>query len=127
MKASINPAWLVSLMCRWSARLLSVETGSLGYPKKACGFNEKTTGGYNHTTPHDFSFEDYAALEKALAALREQHEGQFVTMMMYYKPWCVAAMRADGWSFGDSTYFKRLHAAHSFVATQLDDMRLKVE
>lgn len=123
-KAAINPPWLVSLMCRWSARQLTVQSGALGYPKKAPGFTEKTTGGYNHTTPHDFSTEDYTQLDAALGSLQDAHKGQFVTMMMYYKPWCVQAMIDDGWPFGNSTYFKRLHAGHAYVASLMDAQRI---
>jgi hypothetical protein len=59
--------------------------------------------------------------------LQEKHQGQFVAMMMYYKPWVTQAMRDDGWPFNDSTYYKRLHAAHSFVSGSMDDMKQKVE
>ena len=119
-KAAINPPWLVSLMCRWSARQLTVQSGALGYPKKSAGFSEKITGGYDHSTPHDFSTEDYTALESALRSLQDAHKEQFTTMMMYYKPWVVTAMIGEGWPFGNSTYFKRLHAGHAYVAAMMD-------
>lgn len=127
MKPTFNPAWLVSLMCRWSIKQLRVESGALGYPQKACGFSEKTTGGYSHSDPTGYSAEDFQALNVALDALRIQHESQFATMMMYYKPWIVESMTANGWAFNNSTYYKRLHAAHDFVARLMDDMRVKVE
>lgn len=127
MKPTFNPAWLVSLMARWSIKQLRVESGALGYPQKACGFSEKTTGGYSHSDPVSFNADDFADLEIALDALRLKHESQCVALLMYYKPWCVAAMTAEGWPFNNSTYYKRLHAAHDFVATAMDDMRPKVE
>lgn len=114
-------------MCRWSMRQLAGESGSLGYPKKACGFSEKTTGGYNHSAPTAFSVEDFRDLEIALAKLQEVHNGQFMAAMMYYKPWITQSMVLDGWPFNNSTYYKRLHAAHSYLSTELDHMKAKVE
>jgi len=127
MKPQINPAWLVSLMCRWVARQLASGAGALGYPKKACGFSEKTTGGYNHSNPVAFTAEDFSDLERALDQLSKTRPEQFRTMMIYYRPWKVAEARADGFPFGNSTYYKRLHAAHDFVATTMDASRRKVE
>lgn len=127
MKAQINPGWLVSLMCRWVIRRQREAAGALGYPKKAIGFSEKTTGGYSHSTPCAFTIDDFADLEVALEELKASNQDQFVTMMMYYKPWTVDEARACGMAFGNSTYYKRLHAAHSFVATKLDDKRQSVE
>jgi hypothetical protein len=123
MRAQIEPGWLVSLMCRWSARQIAGETGALGYPKKACGFSEKTTGGYSHTNPTSFSVDDFTDLNSALTALKTVHEAQFITMMMYYKPWAAKALQSEGWAFGNSTYFKRLHAGHEFVAKKMDAMK----
>lgn len=127
MKPTFNPGWLVSLMCRWSIRQLAGETGSLGYPKKACGFSEKTTGGYNHTEPMGFSIEDFKGLDAALNELRDTHQAQHIAMMMYYKPWVVVAMQLDGWPFGNSTYYKRLHSAHDFVAIKMRKVVDKAE
>lgn len=120
MKAQINPAWLVSLMCQWVKKGLATESKALGYPKKACGFSEKTTGGYNHSDPTAFSARDFSELEAAIARLYEDHKLQCIAFLMYYKPWTVAAMVAEGHDFNNSTYYKRLHAAHAKVAEYMD-------
>lgn len=122
MKAQMEPGWLVSLMVRWSKRSLAVETGALGYPGKAAGFSEKTTGGWNHSVPCDFCANDFADLEVCLSELRSHHEGQYVSIMMHYKPWTVRALEEAGYPFGNSTYYKRLHAAHSWMAGRMDQM-----
>lgn len=122
MKAQINPAWLVSLMCQWVNRTMAGEANALGFPKKACGFSEKTTGGYNHTDPTSFGVQDYSDLEKALAELRETAQEQYLTMMMYYRPWVVPSMVQEGFDFNNSTYYKRLHAAHKKVADCMDKL-----
>lgn len=123
MKAQINPAWLVSLMCRWVARRQREASGALGYRTKAVGFSEKTTGGYSHSTPCAFTIDDFAHLEAALATLQNQSQEQYITLMMYYKPWTVQAATAEGFAFGNSTYYKRLHAAHAWVSMHMDSMR----
>jgi hypothetical protein len=70
-----------------------------------------------------FCVEDFRALDEALNALSIQSEAQFITMMMYYKPWIIEAKRAEGWAFGNSTYYQRLHAAHAYVASNLYDIK----
>ncbi len=116
VKPQINPAWLVSLMCQWVLRTTAGEAKALGYPKKACGFSEKTTGGYNHSDPTAFGVVDYTDLELSLEQLKADHPMQYLTMMMYYKPWTVRAMVEEGFAFNNSTYYKRLHAGHQKVA-----------
>lgn len=113
-RAQINPGWLVALMTRWASR-----RPAIGYPTKSTGFSERTSGGYDHSTPMDFCADDYTDLEAALNVLREIKPEQFAAMMMYYKPWVIKSLQAEGHAFGNSTYYQRLHAAHSFVATKL--------
>ena len=125
MKQQINPAWLVSLMVRWARRSLKSESGALGFPTKSPGFSEKTTGGYSHSNPVAFAAEDFKDLDQALKTLSVVNPAQFITMMMYYKPWIVEAKRTEGWAFGNSTYFKRLRDGHNFVARLMDDMKTK--
>ncbi len=122
MKPQINPAWLVSLMCQWVLRATSLENNALGFPKKACGFSEKTTGGYNHSNPIGFGVRDFKQLEAALKELQDSNQEQYLTMMMYYKPWIIRAMVDNGMAFNNSTYFKRLHAAHKKVADSMDKL-----
>jgi hypothetical protein len=127
MKPQLNPGWLVSLLNRWAIRSLSLERVAIGYPTKACGFSERTTGGYNHSNPVAFSAEDFRDLDTALEQLKLSHKEQFMATMMFYKPWVVESARHENWPFKNSTYYKRLHAAHSFLATQLDLMKNRVD
>jgi hypothetical protein len=120
MKTTLNPGWLVSLMCQWARRELAMQDRSLGYPRKAAGFSEKTTGGYNHSDPVAFQARDFTDLERALELLREEHPEQMAAMVMYYKPWAIRALREEGWPFGNSTYYDRLHRAHAWVAMRMD-------
>ena len=125
MKAQLNPGWLVSLMCRWSMRQLKGESGSLGYPTKAPGFSEKTTGGYSHNMPCAFRPEDFTDLEKALSDLKQESMVKYISMMMHYKPWVLLAANAEGYPYGNSTYYQRLHSAHAIVSAKMDCMKQK--
>lgn len=101
------------------------ESKALGYPKKACGFSEKTTGGYNHSDPTSFGVQDFSDLELALVRLKNEHFAQYIAMAQYYKPWIVKAMIKEGWPFNNSTYYKRLHSAHGNVASYMDESKAK--
>lgn len=107
-------------MTRWAIRQLRGESSALGYPAKAAGFSEKTTGGYNHSNPTAFGIEDFRDLDEALQLLCNERKWQFAAMMMYYKPWIVVEMKAEGYPFGNSTYYQRLHSAHDYVAGIMD-------
>ena len=107
-------------MTRWALRQIKSETGSLGFPIKACGFSERTSGGYNHSNPTAFGVEDFRDLEAVLDVLAHERQWQYITMMMYYKPWTIKQAVEAGFPFGNSTYYKRLHSAHEWVARELD-------
>lgn len=115
-RADIQPLWLVKMMEAWARKEIASTLGVLGYPKKAIGFSEKTTGGYNHTDPFAYTFQDFRSLDTALEHCRLNELALWATMMMYYKPWVTQAFRDEGYSFADSTYYKRLHRAHRYVA-----------
>ena len=123
MKPSFQPGWLVGLMSQWALRELAVQDRTLGYPRKACGFSEKTTGGYNHSDPTAFQARDFTDLERALGQLRDAHPAQMAAMMMYYKAWTVRALIEEGWPFGNSTYYDRLHRAHAWVSAVMNEMK----
>lgn len=127
-KADIQPRWLVSLMCQWALRERAVQDGGLGYPKKVA-FLLIPSGTDTHTDPTGQSAQDFADLDAALEACRADRLELWVTMMMYYKPWAVASLVAEGYPFGNSTYFKRLHIAHAWVSDNIckkDEKRLAV-
>jgi hypothetical protein len=119
--ADIEPRWLVSLMCVWAVHERASDNRHSGYPNKVAWLS--IPGGNTSPDPTAFCAQDFTELETALEALRESHLGQFVAMMMYYKPWGIQACVAEGWPFGCSTYYARLHAAHGKVAASIDRLR----
>lgn len=119
-QADIEPRWLVSLMCQWVRRQNALEGGALGYPSKAA-FLTIGAASNARTDPTEFSARDLTELEAALKDLLAVEPSQWAAMMMYYRPWAVPALRAEGWPFGNSTYFYRLHAAHKRVSVYILD------
>lgn len=117
-KADIQPRWLVSLMCQWARRELASQDGGLGYPKKAA-FLLIHANTPTKVDPTGESAQDFRELDAALDAIRADRLELWVTLMMYYKPWAVAGLAAEGYPFGNSTYFKRLHLAHAFVCRDI--------
>jgi hypothetical protein len=121
--ADIEPRWLVSLMCVWAVHERASDNRHLGYPSQAA-FLTIGRATSAHADPTGFCAQDFAELE-ALDDLKDAHLGQYMAMMMYYKPWGVQACVAEGWPFGDSTYYARLHAAHRRVSMFVDALRQK--
>lgn len=119
--ADIEPRWLVSLMCVWAIHARAADNHHLGYPNKVAWLS--IPGGGSSPDPTGFCAQDFTELEAALDDLKGAHLGQFMAMMMYYKPWGVKACIAEGWPFGDSTYYKRLHAAHAKVSQCINAIR----
>ena len=117
-KADFQPRWLVSLMCQWSRRELSCQDGGIGYPKKAAFLLVHSSNPVS-TDPTGESAKDFRELDAALEDCRHKRIELWVTLMMYYKPWAIAALQAEGYPFGNSTYFKRLHLAHKYVSEHI--------
>lgn len=121
-QAGIEPRWLVSLMCVWALHERSSDNRHLGYPSQAAFLTiGRATAAY--ADPTGYCAQDFTELEAALEALKDEHLGQYMAMMMYYKPWGVEACVAHGWPFGSSVYYQRLHAAHTKVARTIDSVR----
>lgn len=125
MKAEIKPRWLVSLMCQWARKELSAQDGGIGYPKKAA-FLLIHSSTPAKVDPTGESAKDFSDLDEALEACRAERIELWVTMMMYYKPWAVLALQQEGYPFGNSTYFQRLHIAHKWIAENITEKDLKV-
>lgn len=117
-KPDYQPRWLVSLMCQWAVRQRALEDGGLGYPKKAA-FLLIPSGTDVHTDPTGQSAQDFADLDAALDTCRADRMELWAAMVMYYKPWSVPTFVAEGYPFGNSTYFNRLHIAHRWIGAQI--------
>jgi len=123
-QADFQPRWLVSLMCQWARRVANEENGGVGYPRQAA-FLTIGRARVARTDPTEFCARDYRELEAALRDCWTHETKQWAALMMYYKPWCVASFRAEGYPFGTTTYYDRLHAAHKRIAGFLDNLQAR--
>lgn len=121
--ADYQPRWLVSLMCQWARRELAGQDGGLGYPKKAA-FLLIHSNTPAKVDPTGESAQDFRELDEALELCRLNHLPLWAALMMYYKPWSIAGLRAEGFPFApNQIYFTNLHKAHSCLETMLLNMR----
>ena len=118
MKSDIQPRWLVSLLCQWARKELAAQDGGTGYPKKSAFLLIHVSNSIR-TDPTGESAQDFRDLEDALEDVRKKRIELWVTLMMYYKPWSVLSLQAEGYPWGNSTYFKRLHLAHEYVSSHI--------
>ena len=117
-KPDYQPRWLVSLMCQWARRELSAQDGGLGYPKKAAFLLIHASKSAT-SDPTGECARDFRELDSALTDCRKNRMELWSSLMMYYKPWSIEAFRAEGYPFGNSTYFARLHLAHAYVSNTI--------
>ena len=122
--AEIEPRWLVSLMCQWVRRQNALEDGALGYPAKS-SFLTIGVQRSDRIDPTEFCARDFDELEAALRELLNTKPDQWAAMMMYYRPWSINALKGEGWPFGNSTYYQRLHSGHKRISTMLVENKLK--
>ncbi len=118
-QADIEPRWLVSLMCQWARRQTDLSDGALGFPSKS-SFLTIGAASSVRTDPTEFSARDFTDLEAALKDCLDEAPGLWAAMMMYYRPWTVKALQGEGWPFGNSTYYARLHLGHRRVSLHID-------
>ena len=117
----LKPAWLVDLMCRWARVSRAQDNRHIGYPTQVAWL--AIGGSSGAKDPVIASASVFTELEDALTELRETAVGQYVAMAMHYKPWGIEACIAQGWPFGGSTYYWRLHKGHENVAATIKRLR----
>ncbi len=125
MKADIQPRWLVSLMCQWARRQLAAQDGGLGYPKKSA-FLLIHSSTPARVDPTGECAQDFRDLDAALKECSVKRPELLAAIAMYYKPWGIAALQAEGWPFGNSTYFSRLHIAHKWISEFMAERQEKM-
>lgn len=119
-KFDIQPRWLVSLLSQWARRESAREGGGVGYPSKAA-FLIIHSGTSARTDPTEYSARDFDELEAAVEELRITETSLWAAVMMYYKPWCIQAFKAEGWPFAPNrVYFDNLLRAHTWIASTIE-------
>ena len=122
-KAEIEPRWLVSLLCNWARHELAYQEKSLGFASGSSWMRGLKSSPASSIDPTGYAARDYRHLDLALEELRATEINLWASVMMYYKPWVVLAFRAVGYPFANSTYYDRLHRAHSLIALHMNSYR----
>jgi hypothetical protein len=122
-RAEIEPRWLVGLMNQWALHDLRSQTGGLGYASGSSWMRGLKSSPASSVDPTGFSARDFRDLDAVLDDLRETGTNLWASLMMFYRPWSVQAFRNEGYPWQTSTYYDRLHRAHSEVAIALNAMK----
>lgn len=120
-RAEIQPGWLVGLMSQWAKR--QVPGHQLGYNSGSKWMMGLKASPASSIDPTGFAARDFSDLEAVLESLMQDGLNLWGALMMYYKPWVVPAFQEQGFPFANSTYYDRLHRAHTEVAASLNAMR----
>jgi hypothetical protein len=122
-RADIEPRWLVSLLNQWAIHDLRTETGGLGYASGSSWMRGLKSSPASAIDPTGFAARDFRDVEAAMDDLRATGINLWAALMMYYKPWVVHAFRDEGYPFNNSTYYDRLHRAHTEIANAMERAR----
>jgi hypothetical protein len=122
-RIQIEPGWLVSLLNQWALHDLRSQTGGLGYASGSSWMRGLKSSPASSIDPTGYAARDFRDVEAAMEDLRTNGINLWAALMMYYRPWCVAAFKAEGYPFQTSTYYERLHRAHSMIASFLNELR----
>lgn len=126
-RAEIQPAWLVSLLNQWAIHDLRSQTGGLGYASGSSWMRGLKSSPSSSIDPTGFSARDFRDIETVMEELLVTDISLWAALMMYYRPWAVDAFRHEGYPFGNSTYYDRLHRGHTEAALAMGVLRAKRE
>jgi hypothetical protein len=124
-RAQFQPAWLVSLLNQWAIYDLRSQTGGLGYASGSSWMRGLKSSPASSIDPTGYAARDFRDVEAAMDDLRVNGVNLWAALMMYYRPWCVAAFQAEGYPFQSSTYYDRLHRGHSEVSVFMGAIKAK--
>jgi hypothetical protein len=124
-RVDLEPRWLVGLLSQWAMHDLRTQTGGLGYASGSSWMRGLKSSPASSVDPTGYAARDFRDVEAAMDDLRHTGVNLWAAMMMYYRPWVVNAFRGEGYPWQNSTYYDRLHRAHSLVALQMNAIRRK--
>lgn len=124
-RAEFQPAWLVSLLNQWAIHDLRSQTGGLGYASGSSWMRGLKSSPASSIDPTGYAARDFRDVEAAMEDLRTNGINLWAALMMYYRPWVVAAFQGEGYPFQTSTYYDRLHRGHTEVALFMGQIKAK--
>lgn len=123
-RADIEPRWLVSLLNQWALHDLRSETGGLGFASGSSWMRGLKSSPASSIDPTGYAARDFRDIESSMNDLRTGGVNLWAAVVMYYKPWAVRAFKEEGYPFNNTTYYDRLHRAHSILAETMEGIRM---
>lgn len=123
-KNTLEPRWLVSMLTDWVRYCVKSWDSGLGYPSKtpyladSVQFKHARTS-YDGISLNAYNKQDFENIERVMHDLSVIKPELFAAVNMYYRPWTVKDLKGQGYPFGNSTYYDRLHAAHAWLKERL--------
>lgn len=113
---------LCSLIERWVLYQFLSVCGGLGYPRKSLDFSYKSSPA-SSIDPTGYAVQDHRDIEAAMKKLAETDIDLYAAVKMYYMPWTIRGLQADGYPFApDQTYYNRLQRAHRWLSSEMRDI-----
>lgn len=122
-RIQIEPAWLVSLLNQWALHDLRSQTGGLGYASGSSWMRGLKSSPASSIDPTGYAARDFRDVEAAMENLMANGTNLWAAVVMYYKPWAVAAFVAEGYPFQNSTFYERLHKGHTYLEKHMEEAR----
>lgn len=121
---------MVSLLARWvqyHLRDSGYYFGSSAFLRERVDCYDSTRNrgsGYDGSTNlWGFSIQEFERVDAEMARLAKTDRYFYAAISMYYKPWTIQSLQAQGYPFNPSkTYYRRLHLAHAWLAEALSDI-----
>ena len=123
-RIELNPAWLVSLLCRWAVR--DIPGRELGYASGSSWMRGlKSSPATAIVDPTGFTAEDFKDIEAGMCWLHDAFQPSWAAVLMYYKPWTINALKEQGFPHGagNKTFYNRLHDGHGKLAIHLNEIK----
>jgi hypothetical protein len=116
----LEPGWLVSLLNQWALHDMRSQTGGLGFASGSNWMRGLKSSPASSIDPTGYAARDFRDINAAMEALMADGTNLWAAVMMYYKPWCVAAFKAEGYPHQTTVFYDRLRRAHLALAAMLD-------
>lgn len=128
-KSTLEPRWLVSMLTAWVRYGLAIINNGLGYPNHCIYLAEKGVGGRNRSSDgislNAYDKDDFEKVDEAMKKLASTRHELYAAVVMYYKPWTVGSLQAQGYPFQTRNYYYRLHDAHEILEEMLWEVESK--
>lgn len=118
-RATVEPRWLDSLLCKWGVRHLKEESGSLGYPRKSPMFRDRVAIAACSFEPTGVAPWELDQLDEEINKLDRHH---ILALVRCYRPWSALHIQAEmgAYQVSDRTWQRWLHDAAALLRAKME-------